>query len=104
MHTEQIPSPQESSTRDAVECTAMARARRAPAFRRPSVQVRAVAAVAAVLVSATTLGTVLALYGEPDSAVLIARAAAPVDDFDPLDPGSSIPTLPCVPTKPWRCA
>jgi len=100
MHTEQIQSAQESSSRAALESAAMARARRAPTFDRPSLKVRAAAALVAVVVSATTLGTVLALYGEPDSAVLIARAAEPVGEDEPVGPRSHIPTRPCV-TKPW---
>ena len=81
----------------------MARAGRAPAFHRPSLKVRAAAALVAVVMSSTTLATVMVLYGSPDSAVLVARAAEPAGDVDPLGPRSQIPTPPCV-TKPWLCA
>ena len=100
MRTEQIQSAQESSSRAARESAAMARACRAPTFHRPSLKVRAVAAMVAVVVSSTTLAAVLALYGEPDSAVLIARAAEPVGEDEPIGPRSHIPTRPCV-AKPW---
>jgi hypothetical protein len=97
MHTEQIQPAQESSSHAARESAAMARACRAPTFHRSSLKVRAAAALAAVVVSSTTLGTVLALYGEPDSAVLIARAAEPVGEDEPAGLRSHIPTRPlCV--------
>jgi hypothetical protein len=102
MHTEQVQSAQDASARAAVERAAMARVRRASTFHRRSLKVRAAAALAAVVVSSTALGTVLAIYGTPDSAVLIAVAAEPVDDVDPLGPRSHIPR-PCV-AKPWLCA
>jgi hypothetical protein len=88
---------------------------------RPSLKARAAAAVAAVVVGATTLGGVLALYGDPDVAVVTARAsehegvvAAPAGaslrvatgesferrmDFDPgpgMGPRSSIRTRRCL--------
>ena len=103
MHTEQIQSAQDSSSHAALERAAMARACRAPAFHRPSLKVRAAAALAAVVVSSTMLGTVLALYGNPDSAVLIAVAAEPESEVEPMGPPSHTPTRPCA-AKPWRCA
>ena len=104
MHTEQIQSAQESSSRAARESAAMARACRAPTFHRPSLKVRAVAAVVAVVVSSTTLGTVMALYGNPDGTTLVALSAEPEGEVEPIGPRSQIPTPPCV-TKPWlRCA
>ena len=97
MHTEHIQSAPESSSRAALESAAMARAGRAPTFHRPSLKVRAVAAVVAVIVSSTTLAAVLALYGEPDSVVLVARAAEPVGEDEPTGPRSHLPTRPgCV--------
>jgi len=96
MHTEHIQSAQGSSSRAAAESAAMARASRAPAFHRPSLKVRATAALVAVVLSSTTLGTVMALYGSPDSAVLIARAAEPAGEDEPTGPRSQIPTRPCV--------
>ena len=97
MHTEQIQSAPESSSRAALESAAMARACRAPTFHRPSRKVRAVAAMVAVVISSTTLAAVLALYGEPDGAVLIARAAEPVGEDEPMGPRSHLPTRPgCV--------
>ena len=96
MHTEQTQPALESSSPAALESAAMVRASRAPSFRRPSLKVRAAVALAAVVVSSTTLGTVLALYGEPDSAVLVARASEPADDIEPVDPRSHIPTRPCL--------
>jgi hypothetical protein len=103
MCTKQIQSAQESLSRAALESAAMARACRAPTLHRPTLKVRAAAALVAVVVSSTTLGTVLALYGEPDSAALIARAAEPVGEIEPARPRSHIPTRPCV-AKQWLCA
>ena len=97
MHTEHIQSAPESSSRAALESAAMARAGRAPTFRRPSLKARVAAALVAVVASSTTLGTVTALYGNPDSAVLIARAAEPVGEDEPMGPRSHLPTRPgCV--------
>jgi hypothetical protein len=103
MHTEQIQSAQDSSSRAAVESDAMARACRAPAFHRLSRKLRAAAALVAVVVSSATLGTVVALYSNADSAVLTARAAEPVDEVDLVGPRSYLPTRPCA-AKPWLCA
>jgi len=103
MHTEQIQSAQDSSSHAALERAAMARACRAPAFHRPSLKVRAAAAVVAMLVSSTTLWIVTALFDNPDSAVLIARAAEPESEVEPMGPPSHTPTRPCA-AKPWRCA
>ena len=100
MHTEQIQSAQDSSSRATAESAAMARACRTPAFRRPSLKVRAATALVAVVLSSTTLGAVMALYGNPDGTVLMASAVEPVDEGEPLGPRSHIPTRPCV-TKPW---
>ena len=51
------------------------RCKRNPTFDRASLRVRAAAAVAAVVVSATSLGAVLALYADPGIAISTARAA-----------------------------
>jgi len=104
MHTEQIQSLRDSSLRAAVESAAMARARRAPALGRPSLKVRAAAALVAVVMSSMTLGTVTALYGTPDSAVLVARAAEPVGEDEPIGPRSHIPTRPPCVANPGLCA
>jgi hypothetical protein len=103
MHTQPIQPAFESSSRAALESAAMERVSRAPAFRRASLQARATAAVVAVFVSSMTLGTVVALYGTPDSGVLTAHAEQPDGEAGTLGPRSHLPTPPCV-TKPWRCA
>ena len=103
MHTDHVQSAQGASARAAVERAAMARVCRASTFPRRSPKVRAAAALAAVVVSLTTLSTVLALYGTPDSAVLIVIAAEPINDVDPIGPRPYVPTRPCV-DKPWLCA
>jgi hypothetical protein len=98
---------------------ALATAHARQAFDRPSLKARAAAAVAAVVVSATTLGAVLTLYADPGIAVVTARAieqvvAAPAgatrrlamtqtvdrrmesDDGPALGPRVQIRTRPCV--------
>ena len=103
MHTEHIQSAPDSSSRAAAESAAMARACRTPAFRRSSLKVRAATALAAVVLSSTTLGAVMALYGVPDGATLVARTAEPEGDVEALGPRSQVPARPCL-TKPWLCA
>lgn len=103
MHIEQSQSAQGSSSRAKVESAAMARACRTLTFHRPSLRVRAAAAVVAVVVSSTMMGALVTLYGDPDIAVLTARAAEPEGQFAAMGPRSHIPTRPCL-TNSRRCA
>ncbi len=116
MHNDRTQSAQTPSSHAEAESAAWVHARQAPAFRLSSFRARAAAAVTAVFVSATTLGAVLALYGTPDSAAIMAHAVpverlalAAIDrrmesvSAPTSGPRSHIPTRPCL-ASPRQCA